>query len=138
MLVRSFQQSFLFLLHNHHVHSGQYNLVGSRCSGRGRIPKWRYCLDAGLDSPGLDNGSRRRVLLLWSTKTEKCTVHDIPQYDDRCRCFISSAYQKSTNLRSTDSDIKWFFWGFSLTFSETGGRFIGDLRKFQIFTTYGG
>jgi Amt family ammonium transporter len=24
---------------------------------------------------------------------------------------------------------QWFFWGFSLAFSETGSRFIGDLRK---------
>jgi len=26
---------------------------------------------------------------------------------------------------------QWFFWGFSLTFSETGTPFIGDLRKFS-------
>lgn len=25
--------------------------------------------------------------------------------------------------------VKWFFWGFSLAFSETGSKFIGDLSK---------
>ena len=24
---------------------------------------------------------------------------------------------------------KWFFWGYSLAFSDTGGRFIGDLSE---------
>ena len=28
--------------------------------------------------------------------------------------------------------FQWFFWGFSLAFSETGGPFIGDLRHFGL------
>ncbi|KAK0206714.1 ammonium transporter [Desarmillaria ectypa] len=28
--------------------------------------------------------------------------------------------------------FQWFFWGFSLTFSETGSRFIGDLKYFGL------
>jgi Amt family ammonium transporter len=27
---------------------------------------------------------------------------------------------------------QWFFWGFSLTFSDTGNKFIGDLRKYSV------
>jgi Amt family ammonium transporter len=27
--------------------------------------------------------------------------------------------------------FQWFFWGFSLTFSETAGKFIGDLGTFS-------
>jgi Amt family ammonium transporter len=28
--------------------------------------------------------------------------------------------------------IEWFFWGYSLAFSETGSKFIGDLRHFGL------
>jgi len=28
--------------------------------------------------------------------------------------------------------FQWFFWGYSLTFSETAGRFIGDLGEFWL------
>ena len=28
--------------------------------------------------------------------------------------------------------MQWFFWGFSLAFSETGSAFIGDLKYFAL------
>lgn len=28
--------------------------------------------------------------------------------------------------------FQWFFWGFSLTFSETGSKFIGDLSESEL------
>jgi len=33
--------------------------------------------------------------------------------------------------------FQWFFWGFSLTFSETGSRFIGDLKHFALMGVLG-
>jgi Amt family ammonium transporter len=31
--------------------------------------------------------------------------------------------------------FQWFFWGFSLSFSHTAGRFIGDLSNFGFMNT---
>lgn len=35
----------------------------------------------------------------------------------------------------THSAVQWFFWGYSLTFSPTGSKFIGDLRNFGLMST---
>jgi ammonium transporter, Amt family len=32
---------------------------------------------------------------------------------------------------------QWFFWGYSLTFSHTAGRFIGNLNNFGMINTLG-
>lgn len=70
-----------------------------------------------FDSFGMDNGSRRWILLLWTSqvsiisnisttfitkltivldlKTEKCVIHDLPQYDDHCCCLFPGDYQPS-------------------------------------------
>jgi len=33
--------------------------------------------------------------------------------------------------------FQWFFWGFSLTFSHTAGKYIGDLSNFGFRNTLG-
>ena len=33
--------------------------------------------------------------------------------------------------------FEWFFWGYSLSFSPTGGPFIGDLTQFGLMNTIG-
>ena len=32
-------------------------------------------------------------------------------------------------------DFQWFFWGYSLTFSHTGGPFLGNLSNFGLMKT---
>ena len=33
------------------------------------------------------------------------------------------------------TSFQWFFWGYSLTFSHTAGRFLGDLENFGFRNT---
>ena len=42
--------------------------------------------------------------------------------------------QRLKLLWTSDADrcTQWFFWGFSLAFSETGSKFIGDLKYFGL------
>lgn len=35
-----------------------------------------------------------------------------------------------TLMALTITSFQWFFWGYSLTFSSTGGAFLGNLRNF--------
>lgn len=43
------------------------------------------------------------------------------------------SFADSTSLPSL---AQWFFWGYSLAFSETGSAFIGDLRYFALRNVY--
>jgi Amt family ammonium transporter len=33
-----------------------------------------------------------------------------------------------------NTPLQWFFWGFSLAFSDTANLFIGDLREYRVET----
>lgn len=69
-------------------------------------------------------------LLFWSFEEKKRVVDDLLEYDDFGRCLFRSTWTcMLSQVCLLNLRVKWFFWGFSLAFSETGSKFIGDLSK---------
>jgi ammonia channel protein AmtB len=85
-------------------------------------------MDHYLRGLGHDHDSRPRVLLLWHSAAEERTLHALGRHGHlqvisyRSRC---CTYSRPVSLIV----FQWFFWGYSLTFSQTGSVFIGDLAN---------
>ena len=103
------------------------------------------------DSPCLDNDSWRRLLLLRSPEAQKCSVDDLAQHGLRgsriipgklssfvstyCTFVSHTSCSGSFGGVCTDdasrSDLaQYSISRYSLAFSDTASRFIGDLRQF--------
>ena len=88
-----------------------------------------------LDCFGVPNGTSRRNDLLGNAEEKECIVNVNLVYDVPLRSFLSvrlSPLPLSPHLPQTDSSTRWFLWGYSLAFSSTGGKFIGDLQNFGL------
>ena len=93
---------------------------------------WRYRLDAHLHRARLTHDSRRRVC--------SRSIQPLPLYgeiDIDISFFYSGLARRKSALSliwlsmmaTAVTSFQWFFWGYSLTFSHTAGKFIGDLAN---------
>lgn len=70
----------------------------------------------------------RQIFLQRSAETQKCALHDLPEHDDHGCCVLPGLTHVSFRCPICFLiGSQWFFWGYSLTFSENASPFIGDL-----------
>lgn len=109
----------------------------SSCQDRGltkSCPVGRYCLDAHGHSACLAHDSRCRVRSpLKYPMRPRCTVSDIFDsffYSGLARRKSALSLIWLSIMAAALISFQWFFWGYSLAFSHSAGRFIGDLTNF--------
>jgi len=116
-------------------------------------------MDHRCDGTCLDNDSWRRLLLLGSLEAQKCPLDDMAFHDERGRRLLPGNSRRLviymlyshrlTNpsfsgsfggMRANDGSLSMLAQGsvsrYSLAFSDTASRFIGDLRQFPPFLFY--
>jgi len=91
-------------------------------------------LDTGFDSPGVDNGSGSGIFLFRPLTKEEWPVNDLLERRDHCCRLVPSKCEYYSFTVILNMMQKWFFWGFSLAFSDTANLFIGDLRQYLLDT----
>lgn len=90
-------------------------------------------MDTSLHGFGLAHDPRTWILLFRFTEAQERALHDIHQYGFNC-CGIFPGVNSTVIflLPCLTSVPQWFFWGYSLTFSDTASRYIGDLSVFHM------
>ena len=90
------------------------------------VHHWWHGLDLGFYSFGLAHDSRCRLLLLGSRPKKVRSFFNL--------AFLNvsggSIFSGTQNLADRKLTKQWFFWGYSLAFSKTANKFIGNLDNF--------
>jgi ammonium transporter, Amt family len=92
------------------------------------------CVGACLHSPGLAHDPRCGLFLLRPRSKKVCPILDMAlPHVHICRVHPGPLSPPSPLiLAPRELTPKWWLWGYSLTFSKTGGKFIGNFENFAL------
>lgn len=103
----------------------------------------RHRLDAYLDGARPVNDSRRGVFLLGTGEEEVCAFAavavswNLPQMWEITRVAANHICTCRSVMATAVVSFQWFFWGYSLAFSHSAGKFIGDLDNIGLRNVLG-
>ena len=98
------------------------------------VQRWRHRLDSRKHCPRVVDGPRSGILLLRSLKEEECSFAHLPFGRRHWRGVFRGVYSFRPFVQPPIDGflLQWFFWGYSLAFSDGANAFIGDLKYFAL------
>lgn len=79
----------------------------------------------------MDHDSWRWIFLFWFITEKECVVDDLREHDGISSRLLPSKYLSSQRITfpSKRLQTQWFFWGYSLAFSDDASPYIGTLSS---------